>query len=398
MHVLLWRCVTLCVLCAAMACTHVDQRRAPTASALTVAAATDLRFDTTDVVAEADAVLALAPDPITLHPAANSTGGPHDYYSEGRYWWPDPANPDGPYVRRDGESNPGMFDAHHDGLAEMAEVTSTLAVAYLHTRDAKYAEAARRHLRAWFVDEATGMNPNLEYGQAIKGITTGRGIGIIDTRPLIYVAQSVDHLAAAGALPEAEERALRQWFGEYNTWLVMSEKGQDERDNGNNHSSWWGAQVAAFAKTAGQPAFLDTARAQFRRQLTQQMNAAGDFPEELARTKPGDYSRYNLDALAVLAELASAPGNNLWAFETPNGGLRKGIDRLAAYYRAPKTWTYGTDIEPELQPEPTAFLYLGARHYGDAALARLYRRFVGQPYYTSQSQLALLTWPNATSK
>ena len=35
---------------------------------------------------------------------------PHDYFSEGDYWWPDPKNPGGPYIRRDGFSNPANFN------------------------------------------------------------------------------------------------------------------------------------------------------------------------------------------------------------------------------------------------------------------------------------------------
>ncbi|HPT28777.1 MAG TPA: twin-arginine translocation signal domain-containing protein, partial [Bryobacteraceae bacterium] len=31
---------------------------------------------------------------------------PNDFFSEGPYWWPDPNNPSGPYVRRDGVVNP----------------------------------------------------------------------------------------------------------------------------------------------------------------------------------------------------------------------------------------------------------------------------------------------------
>src|SRR6202158_3283421 len=27
----------------------------------------------------------------------------YEYYSEGPYWWPDPKNPNGPYIRKDGE-------------------------------------------------------------------------------------------------------------------------------------------------------------------------------------------------------------------------------------------------------------------------------------------------------
>ena len=56
------------------------------------------------------------------------------------------------------------------------------------------------HVRAWFVNESTKMNPNLQYAQAIKGIATGRGIGIIDTVHLMEVAQSLWQLEKLGVL------------------------------------------------------------------------------------------------------------------------------------------------------------------------------------------------------
>src|SRR5258706_11894330 len=38
--------------------------------------------------------------PVTLTSASSprSTGGPHDHFSEGDYWWPDPKDPNGPYI------------------------------------------------------------------------------------------------------------------------------------------------------------------------------------------------------------------------------------------------------------------------------------------------------------
>jgi hypothetical protein len=36
------------------------------------------------------------------------------------------------------------------------------------------------------------MNPNLQYAQAIKGVATGRGIGIIDTIQLMEVVQGLE--------------------------------------------------------------------------------------------------------------------------------------------------------------------------------------------------------------
>ena len=63
--------------------------------------------------------------------------------------------------------------------------------AYLLTKDKKYVEAVMKHVRAWFINEETLMRPSLQYAQAIKGIATGRGIGIIDTVHLMEVAQSL---------------------------------------------------------------------------------------------------------------------------------------------------------------------------------------------------------------
>ncbi len=65
-----------------------------------------------------------------------------------------------------------------------------LAAAYKLTDERKYADMPPVHLRAWFVDEATRMNPNLQYAQAIQGRFTGRGIGIIDTLHLVEVARA----------------------------------------------------------------------------------------------------------------------------------------------------------------------------------------------------------------
>ena len=75
----------------------------------TYVAPADLRSQERErVIAAADRYLTRPPQTITAFRAARSAGGPHDFFSEGDYWWPDPQNPDGPYIRRDGESNPDM--------------------------------------------------------------------------------------------------------------------------------------------------------------------------------------------------------------------------------------------------------------------------------------------------
>jgi hypothetical protein len=149
------------------------------------------------VLSAADRYLHRPPQTITAFRAARSAGGVHDFFSEGDYWWPDPAHPDGPYIRRDGESNPANFVEHRRAMVRLSIEVPALTAAWLLTKDGRYAEQARRHLRAWFVEPETRMNPSLTYAQAIHGVTTGRGTGIIDTIHLVEVVRAVETLRRA---------------------------------------------------------------------------------------------------------------------------------------------------------------------------------------------------------
>jgi len=134
----------------------------------------------------------------------------HEYYSEGPYWWPDPKNPNGPYIRKDGERNPGRFDGNHHDIGAMSSSVLSLGLGAYFLGDGRYAEHARKLLSTWFLDPATRMNPNLEYGQAVRGINTGRGTGLIDTVSLIHCTQGIVLLEQAGKLDEPLKNGLRQ--------------------------------------------------------------------------------------------------------------------------------------------------------------------------------------------
>ena len=139
---------------------------------------------------------------ITATRSPRSAGGPHDYFSEGDYWWPDPKNPDGPYIQRDGMTNPDNFVAHRHALIRLSVQMPALAAAWLVTKDKRFAEHAARHLRAWFLDETTRMNPSLLYGQAIQGRSTaGRNGG-----PFVSPSYEIVMLAE-----EERERLMRTY-------------------------------------------------------------------------------------------------------------------------------------------------------------------------------------------
>ena len=59
-----------------------------------------------EIVEDADMALEKPVANVVDQGALPPSGDPHDYYSYSPYWWPNPEDPDGPYIWRDGEVNP----------------------------------------------------------------------------------------------------------------------------------------------------------------------------------------------------------------------------------------------------------------------------------------------------
>lgn len=299
-------------------------------------------FDRARVLKAADQYLKEQPITITASHSSRSAGGLHDFFSEGDYWWPDPKNPDGPYTQRDGMSNPGNFVDHRRYLMRLSVQVPALAAASKITHDARYSRHAALHLRAWFVDERTRMNPNLQYAQAIHGRFTGRGTGIIDTIHLVEVARAIETLN----LPNADLAPIRQWFAEYTLWMTTHEYGKAERDALNNHGTCWVMQVAAFARLTGNLELTAYCRDRFKNVLIRgQVAPDGSFPQELRRTKPYGYSLFNLEAMAAICQILSTKEDNLWTFQLPDGrGIRKAMEYMTPYIRDKSKWPLPPDV------------------------------------------------------
>jgi len=294
------------------------------------------------VLKAAAGYLDAAPITVTASSSPRSAGGKHDFFSEGDYWWPDPANPDGPYIQRDGMSNPGNFIEHRRAMIRLSLIVPALAAAYKITHERKYSDAAARHLRAWFLDDATRMSPLLLYAQAIQGRFTGRGTGIIDTLHLVEVARAAWQIdLAAGDLA-----GVRSWFASYIQWMTTHKYGIDERDTKNNHATCWAAQVAAFAQLTGDRGQMDDCRNRLKTVLIpNQMAPDGSFPEELRRTKPYGYSIFNLDAMSILAQTLTTKDDNLWTWQLPDGrGMAKAVAWMYPFLADKKKWAKPPDV------------------------------------------------------
>ncbi len=309
----------------------------------------DLNVDTFDrprVLKAANQYLKEAPITITASTSPRSAGGLHDFFSEGDYWWPDPKNPDGPYIQRDGMTNPDNFTDHRRYLMRLSVQLPALVAAWKLTRNTRYAKHAALHLHAWFIDERTRMNPNLQYAQAIHGRFTGRGIGIVDTVQLVEVSRAIEVLADSKALSQTETREVGQWFADYLKWLTTSKNGLEEREAKNNHATCWVMQVAAFAKLTGNQELLSYCRDRFKRVLLPgQIATDGSFPQELRRTKPYCYSLFNLEAMATICQILSKRTDNLWLFTTPAGvGIRTALGYMYPYIKDKKQWPFPKDV------------------------------------------------------
>ncbi|MGB5418492.1 alginate lyase family protein [Algibacter sp.] len=290
--------------------------------------------------------LNLEPVTVTSYTSIRSAGTKHDFYSEGDYWWPNSDDLDGPYIRKDGLSNPDNFVSHRHAMIRLSQISGALASAYLITKNEVYLHKLMPHLKAWFVNEDTKMNPHLLYAQAIKGKVTGRGIGIIDTIHLIEVALAVKVIEDSDLYDKQEVREIKDWFSQYLNWLTTHKYGIKERDNGNNHSTCWAMQVAAFAKVVDNKEQILFCKRMFKNKLMpEQMAIDGSFPKELARTKPYGYSIFNLDALSGLAQLLTTNEDNLFTYQTNEGkSLKLGVQFLYPYIKDKKTWPFKKDV------------------------------------------------------
>ena len=295
---------------------------------------------------ETDARRAMQQKPLSVVSKAVTppSGDKHDYTSQAPYFWPNPDKPDGlPYIRRDGERNPELNKiTDHLALDQMEVAVRALSLAYYFNDDEEYAAKATQLLRAWFLDPATRMNPNLEYAQFIPGVNTGRGIGLIETRGLVDIVDAIGLLARSKSWTSADQRGLEAWFSQFLQWMQESRNGREENAAKNNHGTFYDVQAISFALFVRRndlaKQIADVAK---EKRIAQQIEPDGRQPLELARTKAWSYSNMNLDGLMLLARLAESTGVALWSYETKDGrSIRRALEYLYPYAMEDRKWTY----------------------------------------------------------
>jgi hypothetical protein len=284
---------------------------------------------------DARATLSAGPFSVVNKKTIPPSGDRHDYMSQAPYFWPNPETSNGlPYIRRDGERNPDINKiSDHRALFEMSGAVETLALAYFFTGDQVYAAKARTLLAAWFFDPATRMNPNMQYAQAVLGVNTGRGIGLIEGRALAPVADAVGLLAGSKAWTADDQRQLQDWYAQFLQWMLESKNGRDEAAARNNHGTYYDIQAASYALFLGKVELASNIlQAVAHKRIDAQIEPDGREPLELARTRAWGYSLGNLAGLMQLAGLGEKVGVDLWHYQSADGrSIPKAIDYLVPF-------------------------------------------------------------------
>ena len=285
------------------------------------------------------------PDPTIVNkPMAPASGDRHDYLSLGKYWWPNPNTPDGlPYIRKDGKTNPEIEKFDRKTLGEFVDGTVKLTLAYYYSDKKEYADKAVSMIKTWYLDPKTMQNPNMNFGQAVPGVTDnkGRPEGMIDASGFIYVTDAIEILHTRGQLTDKELDELKKWFSEFCNWMTTNTLGIKEGLAANNHSMAYDVQLTRYSLFTGD---LVTAKRVLNeytpKRLIPQIEADGKQPLELARVTSFHYSIANLGHMMDMCDMGKQMGILLYSTGQKKGSIDMAIQYLIPYINDESKFPY----------------------------------------------------------
>lgn len=285
---------------------------------------------------------------------------PRDYITLSPYWWPDPDVSGGvPYIRRDGERNPEVYEyLERVNSTIFSETVQLLAVTYYISDDEKYAHKAAEMLKVWFLDSNTGMNPNMTYAQSVPGMEEIRGTGIIDARRIASALNAAKIIEKSSSWTEEDKAQLHDWADAFLYWIEHSANGLKEEAAPNNHGLWYEVTRQALIMYLGDYEYLrDVISNKLYPRIDEQMESNGSFPHELARTLGLHYSTFVMEALCISDIMAQKVGLNIWDYKTDSGlSLVNAVEFLKPYWLNPEKWPH-MQIKPFETERGSLMLY-----------------------------------------
>ncbi len=329
------------------------------------------------LLSQADLILEQTTNPTVVDkPGTPASGDKHDYMSLSRYWWPNPDTADGlPYIRKDGLSNPELREYDRPRLSAMSESVRTLSLVYYISGEQKYADKAISRLRTWFTDPETRVNPNLNFAQIRKvtGNDYGSQFGLLDGLSYVGMLDAVSLIELRGAMPSGLHDSLQMWFADYSEWMLTSKNGIAEGNGDNNHAVAYDMQVIRYAMYGGRDSVARAVIEAFpERRMATQITEDGRMPEELARATAYFYTRYNIEHMVDICDMAEKLGIDL--YPACNRAIERAIDWMIPHSVDQSTFPYQQIHGWERARESFARLLYRASKYGKEEEYKAYYR------------------------
>ncbi|KAH6917239.1 alginate lyase-domain-containing protein [Coprinopsis sp. MPI-PUGE-AT-0042] len=243
------------------------------------------------------------------------------------------------YVGRDGKVNPDVRTLNGPGaINAVGQFILYACIASAADKTSKHALAAANAIDTFFLSSATGMHPNMRYGQVVRGPgpagITGTFTGILDLRGLVKVLNGILILKTLGhaSWTSQRESAMQSWTLQYSQWLADSDIGKKTGSRPNNHGTFYVSQVVAAKIYQGLNQDAIAILLQFfKREFADQIAASGEQPFEAIRTRPYHYRCFNLEALITNAKLGDQLGLDLWSSTSKYGAtIQTAMDFIIA--------------------------------------------------------------------
>ena len=242
----------------------------------------------------------------------------NDYVSLATYYWPNPKTKDGlPYISLDGKANPEGNNYDKQNLRKLAFISYYQVLLYFLSEDHHYLDLLEDNWTYYFLDKNTGMNPNMNHAQLIKGVNLGRGIGMIDfTANISYALKMMKLLKDENLLSHEFSLKLDAWLEKFVAWYCYSPLALEERYANNNHGTFYDFGLIVLLdyldkKEEIYPLVCQMIELRMKTQIKDDI-----MPLERKRTKAKSYSLMGIKGIYDFSYISSQYGYDLYQVDT----------------------------------------------------------------------------------
>lgn len=119
-----------------------------------------------------------------------------------------------------------------DAINDASQAVIYNAIAYALESTSTYSKNVANLINTFFLAPATKMNPNMNFGQIVRGPgpdgVSGTFTGVLDLRGIVKIINGIAIVKAAGSpdWTQAFDQQMNFWLTDYVNWLKTSSVGQ----------------------------------------------------------------------------------------------------------------------------------------------------------------------------